>query len=63
MPRVLTADAISEVSQYDFDMDKMTVFPKHSKLPSNENESKVILGIESILNPFKVNQSLIQDIR
>ena len=46
MPRVLTADAISEVSQYDFDMEKMTVFPKHFKLPSNEKKSKGIIGID-----------------
>ena len=31
-PRVLTADSISEVSQYDFEINKLTVTPKHFKL-------------------------------
>ena len=61
--RVLSAGAISEVSQYDFDTKKMMVVPKHIKLPKSDNESKGILGLDSILNPFKVNLSPIQGIR
>ena len=41
----------------------MMVIPKHVKLPSSDNENKGILGIDSILNPFKVNLSPIQDIK
>ena len=35
LTRVLTYDAISEVSQYDFDMENLTVHPKHVTLPNN----------------------------
>ena len=60
---VLTADEISEISQYDFDTEKMTVHPKHATLPNNENKIKDIAGLESIKNPFKVNIYPIIDIR
>ena len=33
--RVLTSDTISEVSQYDFDMEELSVTIKHVKLPNN----------------------------
>ena len=55
MERVLTADAIFEASQYKFSMEKMKVFPKPAKIPSNENKSKVILELES---PFKTHSQL-----
>ena len=38
-------------------MEEMTVNPKHVTLPDNENEGKVIAGLESIEKPFKVNLS------
>ena len=59
MSRVLSADVISEVSQYDFKIGKITVVPKHSKLPNSDNEINGVIGIDSILNPFKFNLSLI----
>ena len=46
--RVLTEDAISNVSHYDFNMEKLTVHLKHATLPNNENQSKGIVGLESI---------------
>ena len=61
--RVFSADAISEVSQYNFNMKKMTVVPKYVKLHKSNNKIKVILGLHSILNTFKVILSTIQDIR
>ena len=53
-PRVLTADSISEVSQYDFDMNNSTVTPKHVKLPKNNKDSCGIEGLENIYNPFNI---------
>ena len=63
MSRFLSVDVISEVSQYDFNIEKMMVVPKHVKLPNIGNQKKDILGLYSILNPFKINLSLIQDTR
>ena len=63
MSRILSEDTISVGSQYDFDMGKMTVVPKDVTPPNGDNERKEILGLDSILNPFKVNLSPIQDIR
>ena len=60
--RVFSADAISEVSQYNFNMKKMTVVPKHVKLPNSDKKSKGILGLDSILSPSTVNLYPIQDI-
>ena len=43
--RILTLDTIPEISQYDFDMENMTVHPMHVKPPNNEKESKDIAGL------------------
>ena len=53
-PRVLTAESISEVSKYDFEMKNLTVTPKHVKLPKNDKDSCGIEGLENISNPFKI---------
>ena len=50
-PRVLTADSISEVTQYDFDMDNLTITHKHAKPPKNDKYS---LGIEGLV---KIHES------
>ena len=34
--RFLTSDSISEVNQYDFNIEDLTVSPKHAEIPSNE---------------------------
>ena len=39
------ADAIFEVSQYDSDMEKLTVHPKYVTPPNNESKSEKIMGI------------------
>ena len=44
-PRVLTIDSISEVSQYDVDMNNLTATPKYVKLPKSDKNS---CGIESL---------------
>ena len=62
-PRILIADALSEVSQYESDQENLMVFPKHVTLLNNNNEGKGTAGLESIQNPFKVTVYLIQDIR
>ena len=36
--RVLTYDAISKFSHYDFDMEKLIVYPKHVNIPNNEDK-------------------------
>ena len=61
--RILTADSLSEVSQYKFYMEKMTVYHKHVTLKNNKNEGKGISGMKSIDNPFKVNLLPMKDIR
>ena len=61
--RFLSADAIYEVSQYNFDMEKITVDPKHAKQPNNDKKIKGIIVLDSILNPFKVIIYPILDIR
>ena len=38
IPRVLTSDAMLEVSQYDSDIDKLIVHPKHVTTPKNKNK-------------------------
>ena len=43
--RVFMADAIFEVSQYNFDMEKLTVHPKYVTPPKNESKSENIMGI------------------
>ena len=63
MSRVLSADEISKVSQYDFDMKKMTVVPKYVKISNSDSENKEVIVLDSILDPLKVNLSPIQDIR
>ena len=51
--RVLMLEAVSEVSQYELDMDKLIVYTKHVTLPDNEDEWKCIKGIETIQNSFR----------
>ena len=57
LSRVLMADTIYKVSQYSFDTEKLTVYPKHVTLTNNEKESKGIMGLELIENPSKANLS------
>ena len=52
--QVLTSDTISQVSQYEFNMEKLTVSPKHVKLPRSEEYCRGIAGIDTISNNFKV---------
>ena len=51
--RVLTSNAVSEASQYNFDMEKISVTPKNIKLPNDEDNHKGISGLEEISNTFK----------
>ena len=51
---VFTSDAISEVSQHEFNMEELTVSPKQVKLPRNKDNFKGITGIKTTDNPFKV---------
>ena len=44
-PRVLTAESILEVYQYNFDMENLTFTPKNVKLPKND---KYFCGIEDL---------------
>ena len=53
-PRVLTNDFISEVSQYNFDMNNLTVTSKYAKLPKNDKDSCGTEGLENISNRFKL---------
>ena len=52
--RVLTAVSISEVSQHDFDMNNLTVTPKHVKLLKIYKGSCGIEDLEKIYNPFNI---------
>ena len=52
--RVLILEAISEVSQYEFNMKKMTVYSKHIMIPDNEGEGRGIAGLETTENPYIV---------
>ena len=52
--RFLTSDTISEVSQNDFDTEKLSVTPKHGNLPRNEDKNKGTPRLALIVNPFKV---------
>ena len=61
-PRILTADALSEVMQYELNMNNTTVYSKHTTLPTKKNEGKVISGLDPIDNSFKVKILLIRDI-
>ena len=51
---VFTSDAISEVSQHEFNMEELTVSPKHVKLPRNEYNCIGITGLKITYNPIKV---------
>ena len=51
---VLTHDAISDVSQYGFNIQDLSVTPKHVKPPNNKRYSLLISGLENISTPFKV---------
>ena len=42
IPRVLTSNAIMEVSQYEFDVSLLTVSPKHVRLTSPEEDIRSI---------------------
>ena len=50
----MTAASISEVSQYDFDMNNFKVTSKHVKLSKNDKYSCELEGLENIYNPFKI---------
>ena len=50
---VLTIDTISEVAQYDFKPEYLTVTPKHVRLPWSEEDLTGISGLENISNPVK----------
>ena len=52
--RVLTSGNISEVIQYDFDMENMKVYIKHVTLTNNEYKCRLIAVIKFIKNLFKV---------
>ena len=47
-PRIIIADAIAETLQYEFDTSTITVSSKHTKLPAQEEDLKLIVGIEAI---------------
>ena len=47
-------DATSELFQYDFNTEYLTVNPKHVKLPCNEEDLTGISGLKTIPNPFKM---------
>ena len=46
--RVLTADAISEATQYNFNIENLTVTTKHVRLPSNDEDLTGIYGLENV---------------
>ena len=48
--RVLTYNFISEVSQYEFDMENITVYPKHVTISNNKYECRGIAGLKYIDN-------------
>ena len=52
--RVLMEDAISEVTQYEFNIKDLTVTPKHVRLTCNEEYLSGKAGLENISNPFKM---------
>ena len=41
--RIFTEDAIAETPQYDFDMIKISVSPKHVQLPTQKEDLKGIV--------------------
>ena len=47
------ADEISEVTQYYFNTEELTVIPKHVKLLRNKEDLTGISGLKTIPNPFK----------
>ena len=47
---MIKSDGILEIGHYNFDMENMTVHPKHTILPKKEDERKGISGIQSIDN-------------
>ena len=54
LPRVLAPDTITEVPQYEFNMESINVYPKNVKISSQEKDPKGITGLKSIKNTFKV---------
>ena len=50
----MNPDSISRLSQYDFKTEYFSVTPKQVKLLSNEDDCKIISGLESIYNCLKV---------
>ena len=54
LSRVLTPNAIAEVSHYEFKMESLNVSPKNLKLPYQKDNPKGIAGLEAIGNSFKV---------
>ena len=63
VPRILTSDALSEVSQYEFDRDKMMVYLQNVIPLKNKNEGNVISRLKYIVKPLKIRLSLIHYIR
>ena len=61
--RILTLDALSEVSQYEFERGKMMVYPQNGTPLNNKNEGNVISGLEYIVKPFRIRLSPIHYIR
>ena len=52
--RILTAEVISEVTQYNFDIPYLMVIPHPVKPPYQEDNLEGISGLKSIYNSFKV---------
>ena len=52
LPKVLTLDVTTVVSQYEFKIEYLTISPKHVKLPSQEEDLKGIAGLGDIEKPF-----------
>ena len=50
----IISDAISEVIQYNFNMDYFKVSPKHAKLHRNKYDYRDISVLKTMKNPFKV---------
>ena len=51
----LTSGVIYKVRQHEFNMEELTVSPKHAKTPKNEYDCRGISGIKAKENPFKVS--------
>ena len=50
----IISDAISEVIQYNFNMDYFKVSPKHSKPHRNKYDYMYIAVLKTMKEPFKV---------